>query len=272
MIAFPNAKINAGLRIIEKLPSGYHSLKSLMIPTKFCDILEFVPSDKDEFVTSGIPVPGKKEENIVLKTLFLLRQHFQIPALKIHLHKVIPMGAGLGGGSADAAFFLKTINDFFSLGMDTDQQEAMIAKIGSDCSFFIRNKPAIISGTGDKISVYPLHIENYYLAIAYPGFAISTAEAYAGITPGKEEIPLREVIDKGIKNWDAILKNDFEESLFPRYPQLKEIKEEFYSNGAVYASMSGSGSSIYGIYEKKPEFTSRLKKFIVYDGLVEVED
>ncbi len=264
MIAFPNAKINIGLRVTGKLPSGYHTLKSLMIPTGFCDILEFIPSKKDILYLTGISIPGNNEENLLWKVLKLLREEYTIPPLHIHLHKIIPAGAGLGGGSADAAFFLNMLNEFFKLEMTECAREKMISLIGSDCSFFIRNQPAIITGTGDKIHPFETSLKGMFLTIAFPGFSISTAEAYAGIKPEKETLPLEDLLKKDMDYWKNQIKNDFEETLFKDYPELKKMKEAFYDSGALYASMSGSGSALYGIFDKKPCFNSRLEEQVIY--------
>lgn len=268
MISFPNAKINIGLRITGKLPDGYHTLKSLMIPTDFCDILEFAPSKKDTLDLTGIPIPGSAKENIIWKTLQLVRKSFIIPPLKIHLHKIIPAGAGLGGGSADAAFFLNMLDKHFELNMCLFEKEKLIAKIGSDCPFFIPNKPAIITGTGDKTELFEINLDEKYLAIVYPGFSISTPEAYSGAQITTEEKALEVLLKEDIKRWKESVINDFEKSLFPKYPVLNEIKKALYKFGAEYASMSGSGSALYGIFKKKPAFDQKFKEKIVYEGYI----
>lgn len=266
MISFPNAKINIGLRITGKLPDGYHTLKSLMIPTGFCDILEFVPSKKDILDITGIPIPGSPKDNIICKTLELVRKSFEIPPLKIHLHKNIPAGAGLGGGSADASFFLNMLDKHFELNMCLFEKENLIAKIGSDCPFFILNKPAFIKGTGDKTELYEINLNDKYLVIVYPGFSISTPEAYSEAQITTEEEPLEVLLKEDIEKWKNLVINDFEKSLFPKYPVLNEIKKALYQFDAEYASMSGSGSALYGIFKEKPDFDQKFKEKIAYEG------
>ncbi|MFW5821491.1 MAG: 4-(cytidine 5'-diphospho)-2-C-methyl-D-erythritol kinase [Bacteroidota bacterium] len=268
MITFPNAKINIGLRITGRLPNGYHSLKSLMIPTGFCDILEFIPSKRDILELSGISIPGHNRENILFKTLELLRKFHEIPPLHIHLHKIIPTGAGLGGGSADAAFFLNILDEYFELKISIAEKEKMISEIGSDCTFFIRNKPAIIKGTGTETELYEIDLKAKYLVIVSPGFSISTPEAYAGVQISKEEKPLEILLKEDINKWNKLIINDFEKSLFPKYPVLKEIKEALYSFGALYASLSGSGSALYGIFNYKPVVDQKLKEKIIFEDYI----
>lgn len=268
MISFPNAKINIGLRITDKLPSGYHILKSLMIPTGFCDILEFIPSKKDILVLSGISIPGPVEENILWRTLDLMRKSYEIPPLHIHLHKIIPAGAGLGGGSADAAFFLNMLDEHFKLKMSIPEKEDLISKVGSDCTFFIRNKPSIIKETGNKTELYEIDLKGKYLVIIFPGFSISTPEAYAGVQIRQEDVPLELLIKESIEKWKKLIINDFETNLFPKYPELKKIKEALYNFGADYASLSGSGSALYGIFNQKPALDQKLKEKIVYEDYI----
>lgn len=265
MIGFPNAKINIGLNIITKLPNGYHELKSLMIPTGFCDILEFIPSEIDSLELSGIPIPGEKKENLLWKVLSLLREKNDIPPVKIHLHKAIPAGAGLGGGSADASFFINLLDVFFGLNLPVEEKEITAAKIGTDCPFFIRNKPAIIRGTGTTMEAFDLDLKNLYLVILFPSFSISTAKAYAGVSPGPEKVSLEKLLINNINKWRNSIENDFERSLFTEYPTLSDLKEELYSCGALYASLSGSGSAIYGIFNKKPTLPDKLKEVLVYE-------
>lgn len=264
MIAFPNAKINIGLKITDKLENGYHSIKSLMVPTQFFDILEFTLAEKDIFKTEGIQIPGNFEENIVFKVLKRIRDDFDIPPLEINLHKKIPFGAGLGGGSADAAFFLKLLNERFNLGMNDELMEEFIAGIGSDCPFFIKNSPAIVTGTGTTLTAWDINLGGLFLAISVPDFQISTVEAYSGVKIKPEKFPLEDLLKEDISTWKNSIENDFEESLFPLYPQLQEIKDKFYDSGASYASLSGSGSAVYGIYTEKPVFSEEMGKTLVF--------
>lgn len=253
MISFPNAKINLGLSITGKLHNGYHSIESCLFPIPWYDVLEFVPGKKISFSSSGISIPGDDKDNLVLKAYKLLRKDFALPELNIHLHKIIPMGAGLGGGSADASFMLKMLSNEFQLFLDDSVLEEYAAQLGSDCPFFIQNKPAIATGTGTDLATFDLDLTGYWLVMVKPEVHISTQEAYANVTPKPNGVDIKVLLQgKDFRAWRKELINDFEASISPKYPQLAEIKEDFYNNGAVYAAMSGSGSTMFGLFEKEP--------------------
>lgn len=259
MISFPNAKINLGLSITGKLANGYHSIESCLFPIPWCDVLEFVPGKKISFSSSGIQIPGDDKDNLVLKAYKLLRKDFGLPELNIHLHKIIPMGAGLGGGSSDASFMLKMLSNEFQLFLDDSVLEEYAAQLGSDCPFFIQNKPAIATGTGTDLTNLALDLKGYWLALIKPNVHISTQEAYAKVTPKPTTVDLKELLlSKDFAKWRTELVNDFEASIFPNHPLLAEIKEDFYKNGAVYAAMSGSGSTLFGLFENEPNITGDL--------------
>jgi 4-diphosphocytidyl-2-C-methyl-D-erythritol kinase len=270
MIVFPNAKINIGLSITEKRPDGFHNLESLFYPVGLSDILEVLENPntgKDKFSSSGITIPGNAEENIILKTFSFLREKNSIPPLKIHLHKIIPIGAGLGGGSADAAFFIKVANQMFSLNFSEEEMINVARRAGSDCAFFIPNKPAFALEKGDVLSLAELNLSEYYLLVLNPGIHVSTAEAYKGVVPERRSKSLYETFSGcSIYDWKEYITNDFEKSIFPKYPLLAELKGKLYKSGAIYASMSGSGSSIYGIFEQKPEPAEDIIPYIIYSG------
>lgn len=252
MISFPNAKINIGLNVLEKRPDGYHNLETIFFPVKLADALEVVEADKFAFSSSGIEIGGKAESNLVVKAYHLLKNDFELPAVRIHLHKVIPFGAGLGGGSSDAAFTLKMMNDQFELGLRIDQLEKYASKLGADCPFFIRNKPRFAHGIGDKFEEISLDLSNLKIVIAKPAISVSTPDAYRNIVPQKPEFDLRNLAHLPIEEWKDVVKNDFENSVFPRYPEIEELKHSLYKSGAVYASMSGSGSAVFGIFRHLP--------------------
>ncbi len=255
MICFPNAKINIGLNISSKRSDGYHNLETVFYPVPLTDILEFVVSDtnKTNIQLSGnnLKIPAK--ENICIKAYKLLSKDYNLPPLEIYLHKNIPHGAGLGGGSADASFFLKELNSFFKLQISEKQLTTYAGQLGADCPFFIKNKPVFASGTGNIFESVYLDLSNYYLLIIKPDFSINTATAFKNIKPEKAKISLKKLIKKPVEEWKNLIVNDFESSLFPIYPELKKLKQKLYSSGAVYASLSGSGSALYGIFKTKPE-------------------
>jgi len=249
MIVYPNAKINIGLNVLEKRSDSYHELFSVFYPVKqLCDILEIIPATDFSFSSSGIPIPG--ENNICTNAFDLLKSDFGIGNVKIHLHKQIPIGAGLGGGSADGAFTLKALNEVFELNISNKELEKYALKLGADCPFFIDNTPKYVTGIGEKMTAIDLDLSPYELKFIFPDLHISTAEAYGGVTPKIPEKNLLDLIKKPIANWKSTVKNDFEDSAFSKYPELIKIKEKLYADGAIYASMTGSGSVIYGVFNK----------------------
>ena len=254
MITFPNAKINLGLQIVEKLPNGYHAINSCLYPIPWSDVLEFVPSKKTQVVRTGIPVPGKPEEDIILKAYKRLKKDYSLPDLGIHLHKLVPIGAGLGGGSADAAFMLKLLNSEFQLFLDDEILEEYAAELGSDCPFFIKNSPALVTGTGTELAPIDLDLSGNHLLIINPRIHISTQEAYSGTTPHESKVDLKKLlVSKDFQSWKELLVNDFELSIFKKHSTLKKIKDQLYDQGASYAAMSGSGSTMFGIFQDKPD-------------------
>ncbi len=257
MITFPNAKINLGLQITEKLPNGYHAINTCFYPIPVCDVLEFVESKKTNFSSSGIDIPGDSKSNLVLKAYQLLKKDFNLPNIDTHLLKHIPIGAGLGGGSADAAFMLKALNDHFQLFLDDSFLETYAEQLGSDCPFFISNQPAYATGTGTELEPFELDLTGLWMVLVNPGIHVSTAEAYAGVTPKEASTDIREILQsKDFGRWKSELINDFEASIFPNAPEIENIKNRCYELGAVYASMSGSGSSVFGIFEEEPQLSS----------------
>lgn len=254
MITFPNAKINLGLHITEKRPDGYHNLETVFYPVPLEDALEIhlqsTPSTgKYALHLSGIEVTGNVDDNLVVKAYRLLDRDFELPPVDIHLFKHIPSGAGLGGGSADAAFMLKLLNERFSLNLSTEQLETYAATLGADCAFFIRNEPTFAEGIGNIFSPIPLSLKGYQLVIIKPDIFVSTREAFSQIRPQRPEHSLCDSLARPIEEWKECVVNDFEASVFPQFPTIKKIKEELYRQGAVYASMSGSGSSVFGLFK-----------------------
>ena len=253
MITFPNAKINIGLNITERRPDGYHNLETVFYPIKINDALEIVESDKLSFQSSGIEIPGRVEDNLCVQGYHLLKKDYNIPPVTIHLHKHIPIGAGLGGGSADAAFFIKLVNEKFELGMSVAQMQNYARVLGADCAFFIENKPVFAFEKGDEFESIRLDLSAYKIVLVMPPVQVSTAEAYRGVKPAPVKESLIELINLPINQWKKYIKNDFEESIFKNHVEIRGVKAALYEAGALYASMSGSGSSVFGIFETQPD-------------------
>jgi 4-diphosphocytidyl-2-C-methyl-D-erythritol kinase len=259
MIIFPNAKINIGLNIISRRDDGYHDLETIFYPVKINDALEIIEADKLSFQSSGLEIPGRVEDNLCIKGYHLLKKDFDLPPVKIHLHKHIPIGAGLGGGSADAAFFIRLINQKFELGMTDDHMTGYARKLGADCAFFIQNKPVFAFDRGDEFEPIKLDLSNYKIVLVMPPVHVSTAEAYSGVNPAPVKHSLMELIYKPVAEWKNYIKNDFEASVFKNNPVIRGVKAALYGAGAIYASMSGSGASVFGIFDKTPDL-SELEK------------
>lgn len=260
MICFPNAKINIGLNILEKRKDGYHNIESIFYPVKWCDAVESIQAEgngKINLTLLGSPIQGSLESNLCYKAYQLLNAKYNLPSLNVWLLKSIPMGAGLGGGSADAAFFLKQLNELFKLNLNTEELKIYAAQIGSDCTFFIENKPSLVSGTGNIITPIKLDLSNYHITIVYPQIHIDTKNAYSLIKPHKKPYSLQEAIQMPISKWKETIINDFEEPIFKTHSQLAEIKAILYKQGALYASMTGSGSAIYGIFSQRDAFAEK---------------
>lgn len=250
MILFPNAKINLGLHITEKRSDGFHNLESCFYPVPLNDLLEIIPAAQTAFEIGGTLVPGNLDTNLCVRAYELLKRDFELPPVQMYLHKLIPVGAGLGGGSADAAFTLSLLNEQFNLALSTEKLERYARQLGSDCAFFIQNRPLYCIEKGDHFQEIDVSLSGYTIVLVYPNLAISTAEAYANVRPQKPPRSLRTLLRAPVATWRKTIRNDFEASLFGLYPVLDTIKQELYQAGALYASMSGSGSTIYGIFEQ----------------------
>ncbi len=271
MIVFPNCKINLGLSVLSKRSDGYHDLETIFYPLPLTDSLEIIENKQGSknhvfpFSNSGLAIPGNPASNLCVKAYRLLKKDFPaLPALLIHLHKVIPSGAGLGGGSADAAFALQVMNKMGKLRLSDKQLMSYAAELGSDCPFFIINKPCFAQGRGEILEEIALDLSGYRLVIVNPGIHVDTGRAFLDIRPAMQEKPLKEIITGPVERWKDELRNDFEKVIFPQYRRIVDIKDQFYSKGALYASMSGSGSTIFGIFakDKVPEFDFPKEYFI----------
>ncbi|GAA0878428.1 4-(cytidine 5'-diphospho)-2-C-methyl-D-erythritol kinase [Algoriphagus jejuensis] len=268
MITFPNAKINLGLHITSKRKDGYHDIETCMVPIPLVDALEMVLDKKSNWNSTGLSIPGELTDNLILKAEKLLKKDFQgLPNLNIHLHKKIPLGAGLGGGSADGAFALKLMSNLFDLHLDDFFLEEYAAQLGSDCPFFIANTPQIVRGKGEELSPVDLSLNGVYLVLINPGIHVGTKEAYAGVTPSVPKVKL-EVVLADRSRWKNELVNDFEPSVFAAYPEIGEIKEKMYASGAFYAAMSGSGSSVFGLFEEKPSAIEWQNGYFQFETLL----
>jgi 4-diphosphocytidyl-2-C-methyl-D-erythritol kinase len=249
MIRFAPCKINLGLHIIEKRADGFHNLETVFYPVPWCDVVEAVPSDTLTFTTSGQQVPGNISDNLCIRAFELMKAKFALPPVALHLHKVLPTGAGLGGGSSDGAHTLRALNDIFSLGLSPADLLPFAAQLGSDCGFFLFDDPMLGTGRGEILSPAAVSLAGYYLVLIKPAIHVATAEAYRGISPRKPTQPLQETLHQPVARWRELLANDFEESVFKKFPEIESIKNKLYEHGAVYACMSGSGATVFGIFE-----------------------
>ncbi len=259
MIVFPNAKINLGLAITERRNDGYHTIETVFCPIGWNDVVEVVEQSEKKVGTvlkvTGTLAHAVTQQNIVLKASALIRKKYKLPHFQIHLHKVIPSGAGLGGGSADAVFFLKLINEKFELGISQHELLEMALKLGSDCPFFVYNKPMFAKGRGEELEEIKLELKGYKILVVNPGIHCPTKRAFEGIVPAQPKMSIKKCVTTlPIEEWRKHLFNDFETKIFQNYPTISELKNKMYADGAVYASMSGSGSSVYGIFETIPDY------------------
>jgi 4-diphosphocytidyl-2-C-methyl-D-erythritol kinase len=268
MLFFPNCKINLGLTILRKRPDGYHDLETVFYPLPLKDALELIPTGDNEptFNSYGLPIPGDPAGNLCLKAWRLTKKDFpDLPAIDIHLYKNIPIGAGLGGGSADGAGTLTGLNRLFQLNLSHEQLLGYAAQLGSDCPFFVLNTPCLGQGRGERLQPLPLDLSSYSFALVDPGIHISTAQAFALCTPHETNSSLPAIVSRPIETWTGSLINDFEEPLLNLHPELHKIKETFHTAGALYTSLTGSGSSFFGIFQKhKVPLTSPFHKSYNY--------
>lgn len=275
MINFPNAKINLGLNIISRRSDGYHNIETIFYPIDLFDALEIVPMKKDEietntissqyrFFQSGLEIDADNENNLVIKALNLIKQEKEIPSIDIHLLKKIPLGAGLGGGSSDAAAMLHLLNNKFKLGYSEAELMTKASILGADCSFFIKNKPTLATGIGNVFEDIELDLKQYAMVVVKPNIYVNTKEAYSMIVPKMIEISLKEIIKMPIEEWREVMKNDFETPIFEKFPQIRNLKERMYDLGAIYAAMSGSGSSVFGIFDSPPHIDNEFDNNFVW--------
>lgn len=256
MICFPNAKINLGLRILGKREDGFHNIETLFVPVSLKDILEIVPSSSHttSIKMSGISIDGSPDSNLCMKAAALMRSYYHIPDVQMHLHKIIPMGAGLGGGSSDAAFTILTINKLFNLDLDADRMKKIAAELGSDCAFFIDNTTSLGSQKGEVLEAINVEaLDGLTVVIVKPDLHISTAEAYQNVVSNPFPSNLKELVLEPVSRWKESIVNDFEQGLWDSYPEIDDIKQRLYHKGALYASLSGSGSALFAFFDEEPK-------------------
>ncbi len=272
MILFPNAKINIGLNVTEKRPDGYHTLETVFYPIPLTDVLEIIPHEESismQLEMSGIKLDHPTGENLVEKAWKVLHAKYNIPGCKALLHKLIPFGAGLGGGSADAAFCLKGLAEMNELNLTVTKLKELACGIGADCSFFIENTPQLATGIGEILTPLEFSLAGKYLVLVKPDVEISTKDAYGNIEPKPAEHSLRLLKAMPLKDWKHVIKNDFETPVFQKYKKVRDLKMQLYEMGASYASMSGSGSAVYGLFENKPDLQHAFDPaYFVFDVLL----
>ena len=270
MVFFPNAKINLGLHIVSKREDGYHNIETVFVPVGWCDVLEVNRSAKDgvAFTQTGIKVFGDSGTNLCVKAYHLMASLHEIGPVQMHLHKIIPIGAGLGGGSSDAAFTLLALNTIFEVGLAEKTLQEYASRLGSDCAFFIRNTPLLATQKGDQFKPIDVNLKGFFAVIVKPKTSIRTVDAYRDVIPLKPEQSLSAVIKLQANRWKGRLNNDFENSVFKKHPSVGKIKDKLYAQGAVYASLSGSGSAVYGIFEKPVDLTSHFRGSTVWQSVL----
>ncbi len=270
MIYFSPSKINLGLQILERRADGFHSLRSVMYPTGLCDIIEINQLSAEavpvRFSQSGIHFETDLERNLCMKAWKLMAAEGHLPPVAIHLHKQIPVGAGLGGGSSNASTVLLGLNLLASSPAIPDRLTELAAELGSDCPFFLHNTPMLMEGRGELLSQVNVSLKGFYLVLLFPEIHISTAEAYGVVSPFHRDTHLMQEIEAPVNQWKSLLVNDFEKNAFLKYPLLSDLKRSLYKAGAIFASMSGSGSSLYGIFKTHPQLPEEIQKFVIWKG------
>lgn len=266
MVSFPFCKINLGLQVVAKREDGFHDIQTCFYPVPWHDVLEIIPSQKFSFTQSGIPIPDNEEKNLCVRAYRKMQEEYDIPPVNIHLHKIIPMGAGLGGGSADAAFTLKTLDQVFALNAPLQKLSDIAAQLGSDCPFFLNNTPMLGAGRGGLLTPVALSLSGKFIVIVKPDIHVSTADAYKSVTPDASHKTISNILSKAVVEWESLLINDFERSVFQQYPQIAIIKEALYKEGAFYASMSGSGSAVFGLFDNVVKLQNRFEGMDYWSG------
>lgn len=269
MLVFPNAKINLGLHITARRPDGFHDIETCFYPVEWQDVLEIVPAYRFDFQATGIAIPGQAADNLCTKAWQLLHQRHKAKPVRVHLHKNIPIGGGLGGGSSDAAFMLKALNELQNLSLSDETLANYAAELGSDCAFFIKNQPTLATGRGHEFGSVDLSLADWTIMLVAPDLHISTKEAYGLIKPATPKHNLKDVLSQPVESWKDQLINDFEAPLYNRYPALADIKKRLYQAGATYAAMTGSGAVTFGLFKNPVHHAESLfKDCTVWQGVL----
>ncbi len=265
MIAFSNCKINLGLHILNKRDDGFHNLETVFYSIPLNDCLELIPGKNDainqvNFHSFGLSIDGDSNQNLIVKAYHLLAKDFELKPIDFYLLKNIPMGAGLGGGSSNAAFALKMLNEHFKLNISIQKLKEYAAILGSDCAYFIENTPSFAKGKGEVIETIDLSLKGYFFVLINPNIHVSTAEAFSNVyIRGEQQTSLKDLIKNSVEKWKSLIENDFEKSVFLNHPEIKNLKEKLYKNGAIYASMSGSGSSVFGLFKENIDLKNQFE-------------
>ncbi len=269
MLTFSSSKINIGLNIINKRNDGYHDIETIFYPISFLkDAIEIIASSEsaDSFIFTGINIDGKAEDNLCIKTIKLLRKHYSFPNITLYLYKNVPMGAGLGGGSANVACIINMVNEMFELDISEEKRRELASTLGSDCAFFVNPQPSFGEGRGEILSPINISLQGLRIVIVKPPIHVSTAMAYSSVTPMQQQTSLKDILlNTKVENWKNQIHNDFEHTVFKLFPEIEKIKNDLYAKGAIYSQMSGSGSAVFGIFDKEIEL-DYPEDYLVIDG------
>lgn len=274
MVVFPPAKINIGLYVTDRRTDGYHNIQTMFYPIGMTDVLEVVESPGQgpgsiDLSLSGLEVTGAADTNLVTRAYHLLHEKVGLPGVSAYLHKCIPTGAGLGGGSSDGARMLLLLNDLFELGLTTDDLFPLALQLGSDCPFFLEAKPCFARGRGEEMVAAPVSLNGWWLYLFHPGTGISTREAYSHVDVGQPLVPVEYLKDMPVKDWRECVFNSFEPYAFEVLPVIRHIRDQLYDAGAAYASMTGSGSAVYGLFQQEVKVPEAIRGYFIYRELVD---
>lgn len=275
MITFPIAKINLGLNVVNRRADGYHDLETVFYPVPIKDALEIYPMD-DKFPSdvdcdlkvTNISIDGDEQRNLVVRAYHTLAEQYPLPRIHAHLYKGIPTQAGMGGGSSDCAYMIRLLNEVFNLGMDTEEMISYAVHLGADCPFFILSRPAYAEGIGERLQPIDLDLSGWHIAVVRPDIPVPTREAFSLVKPQRPQNNCRDIVAQPVEKWRELLVNDFEHSVFTLHPEIGQIKQQLYDMGATYAAMSGSGSSVFGLFRSHVDFGTHFKDMFTYTTIL----